>query len=182
MYSFLYAVAFQNFRRKGKRSECCYILLYLRHCVWLGQDIYDFKCTPGVVQCRVFYMLWHFKNLRWVIKRSEYFCDESCFWCGSIILQPSVGSCVIKWCSGLMKLVLNWIWRPVQVWRCCCCEDRKNWIFVFWISWIFINIEYEGVFVAYFNTHKVWSWFYFMAIVALRRLSCIDTTDWLCSF
>ena len=107
MYSFLYAVAFQNFRRKGKRSECCYILLYLRHCVWLGQDIYDFKCTPGVVQCTVFYMLWHFKNLRRVIKRSEYFCDESCFWCGSIILQPSVGSCVIKWCSRLMKLVLN---------------------------------------------------------------------------
>ena len=106
-YSFLYAVAFQNFRRKGKRSECCYILLYLRHCVWLGQDIYDFKCTPGVVPCTVFYMLWHFKNLRRVIKMSEYFCDESCFWCGSIILQPSVGSCVIKWCSGLMKLVLN---------------------------------------------------------------------------
>ena len=113
-------------------------------------------CTPGVVQCTVFYMLWHFrtlegkekgvsvviscyicatvcgwarifmilnaplglcnvecstlwhfKNLRRVMKRSEYFCDESCFWCGSIILQPSVGSCVIKWCSGLMKLVLN---------------------------------------------------------------------------
>ena len=83
MYSFLYAVAFQNFRRKGKRSECCYILLYLRHCVWLGQDIYDFKCTPGVVQCTVFYMLWHFKNLRRVIKGVSIFVTRVAFGVGA---------------------------------------------------------------------------------------------------
>ena len=68
-------------------------------------------CTPGVVQCTVFYMLWHFRTLEGKEKGvsvviSCYICATVCGWARIfMILNAPLGLCNVQCsiCCGILR-------------------------------------------------------------------------------